>query len=178
MTIKSKMMFVLLGDDRTGKTTIQKLIIEKITSQGWYEKLPTNQIYDIIHPEIKRKYKSISFANRSYQEKKVDYYESVNHYFEAYFKDADIAFVSSHLVESDVKEIIENGKILFFNVLGVFFSNSIEANLSLNSIISKLDWDERLMIENPIKEENHIEYQLNQIADNIITFITNRTAIS
>lgn len=179
MTIKSKMLFVLLGDDRTGKTTLQKLLIDKITASGWYEKLPTNQVYDIVHPEIKRKYQTISFANRSYQEKKEDYYKSIPEYFQLHFGDADIAFISSHLVEADVREMILHGKRLFFNVIAVFHTNSIANNATSNHNISQLDWDERLVIENPLLEDDRlILEQLNSIAENFVTFIANRTSIS
>ena len=176
MVIKSKMLFVLIGDDKTGKTTLQKLLIEKLTDKGWYEKLPTNQKYNIIHPEIKRKYQTISFANRSIQEKLADYLD-VDNYFKSFFTDADIAFVSSHLIESDVKLIIENGRSLFFNVIGVFWSNSIPNPINRN--ISALDWNERLVIENPFSDdEKQIDYQLNRIAENFVTLIANRTSIS
>lgn len=62
MTIKSKILFIFLGNDSSGKTTIQKLLIEKICGFT-YERLPTNIRFDITHPEIKRKYQNISFAN-------------------------------------------------------------------------------------------------------------------
>lgn len=41
MSIKSKLLFILIGDDKHGKTTLQKYLIEKICEVGWYEKLPT-----------------------------------------------------------------------------------------------------------------------------------------
>ncbi|WP_285655477.1 hypothetical protein [Allomuricauda sp. NBRC 101325] len=51
MTIKTKMLFILIGDDRTGKTTLQKLLIEKLCSHS-YGRLPVNIEFNIIHPEI------------------------------------------------------------------------------------------------------------------------------
>lgn len=115
--IKQKHLFVLIGDNNTGKTTLQKVLIERICNE-YYDRLPTDTILDIKHPEIKRKYRRISFANRSYQEKK---YETVNDYFENHFRDACVAFVSSHLVLEDIEQIIINGRQRFFNVYGVFF---------------------------------------------------------
>lgn len=177
MTIKSKQLYILLGNDRTGKTTLQKLLIDKICGHG-YDRLPTNLLFTINHPEIKRKYKSISFANRSYQEKISDY-NSVENYFENHFQEADIAFVSSHLNLTDIQEMIDNGHKRFFNVIGVFWSNSISHNSLDNSQISLLNWDERLVIENPLTEDsNNIDRQLNRIADNIVFLIANRTSIS
>ena len=178
VNIKAKMMFVLVGDDMTGKTTLQKMLIERLTDRGWYDSLKTNLLFDIVHPEIKQKFQTISFANRSYQEKKADYYLSVENYFVSYFKVADIAFLASHLVVSDLDEMIQRGKMLFYNVYGVFWTNSIDANAT-NYQISALNWDERFVIDNPVqKEEGDINAQLGDIADGFVELIINRTKIS
>lgn len=177
MTIKSKQLFILIGDDKTGKTTLQKLLIEKICNHH-YTRLPTNLEFAILHPEIKRKYKTISFANRSYQEKRSEY-GTVEEYFENHFKPCDISIISSHLIPDEVLEMIRNGKKRFYNVTGVFFSNSIDADLETNSQIAVLEWDEKLLIENmTIEDEELIEKQLNDIADNFVTLLANRTSIS
>jgi hypothetical protein len=178
MPIKAKLLFILLGDDRTGKTTLQKLLIDKICNEQHYERLHTNKIFNIIHPEIKRKYKTIFFANRSYQEKLTDY-KTVDNYFHSFFKQADIAFISSHLVEDDIKLMIDNGRSLFYNVIGVFWTNSIENNGIVNSQIGILNWNERLVVENTQTDNAaQIEIQLNEIADNIVVFLANRTSCS
>ncbi|MCC7332192.1 MAG: hypothetical protein IT232_06245 [Flavobacteriales bacterium] len=177
MTIKSKQLFIFIGDDRTGKTTIQKLLIDRLCGFG-YDRLPVNRQFDITHPEIKRKYQSISFGNRSYQEK-IGEYETVDNYFQNHFRQADIAFISSHLVLSDIQQMIANGRNLFYNVNGIFWTNSIESNGTVNSQISSLEWNERFVITNPLSEnEQVIQRQLEQIADNIVALIINRTAIS
>ncbi len=161
----------------TGKTTLQKLLIEKICGHS-YDRLPTNIRFNIIHPEIKRKYQNISFANRSYQEK-MDEYGTVDEYFQNYFSPADISIISSHLDIGHLTEMIRNGRQRFYNVTGVFFSNSIDLSHFGNSQISLLEWDERLVIENVTKEnERAINRQLNTIADNFVAFISNRTSIS
>jgi hypothetical protein len=178
MTTKSKMLFVLIGDDRTGKTSLQKLLIDKICKEDHYDRLYTNKIFDIVHPEIKRKYKSISFANRSYQEKLHDY-KTVDNYFQNFFKQADIAFISSHLIENDIRLMIENGQKLFYNLTGVFWTNSIQNNHTGNSQISLLNWNERLVIDNQVtNNEEQMENQLNAIADDIVIFLMNRISIS
>ena len=64
-----------------------------------------NKKFDIIHPDIKRKYSNIFFSNRSYQEK-IKEYQSVDNYFQQYFQQTDIAFISSRLVEKDIEESI------------------------------------------------------------------------
>jgi len=176
MTIKTKLLFIIIGDDRTGKTTLQKLLIKKLCNIT-YDRLPTNTGLDINHPEIKRKYQRISFGNRSYQEKRDDY-GTVEEYFNNHFNDCDISFISSHLVLSDIEQMIKNGKRRFFNVNGIFFSNSIHYSRLINSEISELNWDERYLVENPLTEENNIDNQLNAIAENIVDLLINRTKIS
>lgn len=177
MTIKSKQLFIILGDDKTGKTTLQKNLIDQLCGFG-YDRLPVNRRFDITHPEIKRKYQNISFGNRSYQEKIGDYI-SVDNYFQNHFQQADIAFVSSHLVLSDVQQMISNGRNLFYNVNGIFWTNSIESNKALNSQISLLEWNERFVITNPFSDnEQVIQRQLEQIANNIVSLLINRTSIS
>lgn len=177
MTIKSKQLFILIGNDRTGKTTLQKMLIEKLCGFG-YDRLPVNSQFEIIQPEIKRKYTNISFGNRSYQEK-ISEYKTVDSYFQNEFKPTDIAFISSHLVYADIQQMIANGKSLFYNVNGIFFTNSIESNTLINSQISSLDWDERFVITNPHSDnEEVIQRQLEQIADNIVQLIISRTSIS
>ncbi len=171
------MLFILIGDDRTGKTTLQKLIIERLCGIQ-YKKLEVNLAFNIMHPEIKRKYLKASFGNRSYQEKQ-DVYETVDNYFSNHFNPTDIAFVSSHLNATDIEEMIRNGKEQFYNVIGVFFSNSIEISRALNSQISTLNWDERLLVDNPITTDaDIITRQLVTEADSLIYFLINRTSIS
>lgn len=175
MTIKSKQLFILIGNPQTGKTALQKLLIEKLNGEV-FSRLPVNRRFDILHPEIKRKYRDVSFSNRSYQEK--EEYESVEDYFANHFNPADISFVSSHLRIDDINQILIHGKRQFYNVTGVFWSNSIEIDRDANSEISALNWDERLVIENPLVEEERINSNLNTIADSIVSFIANRTSVS
>lgn len=147
MAVRTKLLFILIGDDMTGKTSFQKYLIQKLCINHYYEKLETNRRFDITHPEIKRKYRNISFGNRSFQEK-IGEYKTVENYFNSFFRDADIAIISSHLVKGHVEEMIAHGKGLFFNVNGIFWTNSIDKDKFKNSEISQLNWDERLIIEN------------------------------
>lgn len=177
MFIKSKQLYILIGDDRTGKTTLQKLLIKKLCGHA-YDRLPTNLIFPITHADIKRKYQTASFGNRSYQEK-IGEYGTVDNYFNNHFRPADISFISSHLVLEDVDAMIRNGRERFYNVNGVFFSNSITLNMPANASISALDWNERFEIENTWSDvENTISDQLNTIADSIVTLLINRTSVS
>lgn len=177
MIIKRKMLFILIGNDSTGKTTLQKMLIEKLCGIK-YETLKTNLAFDIKHPEIKRKYNKISFGNRSFQEKKTTY-QTVDEYFEHHFNEQKIAIISSHLNKSDLSEMLKNGKRMYYNVTGVFFTNSIEQDPPTNRKISELNWDERLVIENPTSENKEVILkQLDKIADNIVIQLVNKTNAS
>jgi len=175
--IKAKQLFILIGNDQTGKTILQKLLIKRICGHA-YARLPTNQFFTIEHVEIKRKYVDIFFGNRSYQEK-LSEYTSVNNYFLNHFQQADIAFISSHLVLADIRQMIALGRSLFYNITGIFWTNSIEINAELNSQISILDWDERLIVTNPFCDQtDQVQNQLELIPDNIVALIINKTSIS
>lgn len=175
MTIKSKQLFILIGDSKTGKTPIQKLLVHKLCGFS-YAKLASNVQFNITHPEIKRKYRDISFGNRSFQEKK---YKNVDNYFSNHFKPADICFIASHLNLDDITAMIRNGKQRFYNVTGIFFTNSIDLTSERNGNISLLNWDERLVIENNRTNNEHVmNNQLEAIADNIVFFLANRTSVS
>lgn len=75
--------------------------------------------------------------------------------------------------------MLTNGKRMFYDVTGVFFTNSIDQDSNSNKNISELNWDERLVIENPFSDNNEIiNEQLEKIADNIVFQIVNKTNIS
>ena len=114
---------------------------------------------------------------RSYQEKS-DEYVSVEEYFENHFEDCRISFVSSHLIRSDIEEIIRNGRRRFFNVYGVFMTNSININRNTNSEISELAWDERFSLYNPLVQEEKVFDQLNAIAESLVNLLISRTVAS
>lgn len=181
-TIRTKLLFILIGNDKTGKTNLQKSLIKRITGEDKDARLDINLEFDIVHPEIKRKYQKIFFGNRSFQEKKAENtkgYENVSSYFKDHFKDCDIAFISSHLVTSDIKEMIEEGHKRFFNVNAIFFSNSIEEEKEKNGEISLLNWDERFVIQNPkIPSSSDVKPQLEEIAESVVELLINRTKIS
>lgn len=178
MPVIKRLLFVLIGDDKTGKTTFQKLIIEKVHGIS-YESLPCNKAYDVKNPAISESYSKISYSNRSYQEKvgtATGEYKSIDDYFERHFNPTDIAILSSHLTVADVEAIIEHGKKRFYNVIGVFFTNSIMQNHGLNSQISALNWDERLVVDNPhASTKDLIEKQLAENADSFIQLLEARS---
>lgn len=75
--------------------------------------------------------------------------------------------------------MISNGRNLFYNVNGIFWTNSITNNGVANAQISSLDWNERFVITNPHSDnEQVIQRQLGQIADSIVALLINRTSNS
>lgn len=148
-----KKCYILIGDDRTGKTSFQKYVIWYLCGTDKFTKLNTNLIHQINHPESPRKLNTLFTINRSVQEK-MDEYKTVKNYFECYFRDADICILSSHSHDNSIQQVIEmidELRARYYNVDGVFFSNSLNP---LTSEISKLNWDERIFIENPNSPEN------------------------
>ncbi len=173
MSVKKRYLFILIGDDKTGKTTFQKILINKLHGIQ-YEKLPRHQTYEVKDDILGRDYTRASYGNRSYQEKSLEY-GSVENYMHNFFQAADIALIASHLNISDIEKMIHLGKEKFYNVIGVFFSNSIALNPSTNAQISALNWDERLIIENPHATGVAIDKQLEENADSFIQVLINRT---
>jgi hypothetical protein len=148
-----KQAYILIGDDMTGKTTFQKYLILHLCGVDKFNRLYTNLIHHINHPESPKKLGTLFTINRSIQEKMGEY-KSVDNYFNDYFKDADICVLSSHTHDESINEIIQMMSFLrerYYNVEAIFFSNHLN---SLTSQISKLDWDQRLIIDNPFNPEN------------------------
>lgn len=150
-----KTAFILIGDDQTGKTSFQKYLIRHLCGTQ-YQKLNTNLLHNIVHPESPRKLKNLFTINRSIQEK-MEEYGSVDNYFSNFFKDADICILSSHSHGSCIKDIermIEILKSKYYNVEAVFFSNHLN---KFTEEISKLNWNSRNMISNPVNAEKWSE---------------------
>ncbi|AEF85140.1 hypothetical protein TREPR_3855 [Treponema primitia ZAS-2] len=141
-----KWAYILIGDDYTGKTTFQKELI-RFVAFNRYQHLDCNLTFDIRIRIGNNNIKTISLMNRSFQEKE---YQSVPDFFSSHFKEADACILSSHLVQPDIEQMIGELKKRFYNVCGVFFENSVNANKPANEVIALLDWDEKYWIENPI----------------------------
>jgi hypothetical protein len=143
-----KLAYILIGDDNTGKTTIQKEMIY-ILASVWYTRLDRNKTLPIVPNFGQRDVKEVFFINRSYQENKEEY-GTIANYFSSFFNDTGACVLSSHLVYQDVSDMIDELHKRFYDVAGVFFENSIAQNSGENARISKdLPWDERIYIKNP-----------------------------
>lgn len=178
VNMMSKWVYLLIGDDKTGKTTFQKCLINHLCGKN-YARLDINRLYDITHSNAPKHYKKAFFMNRSYQEKfQEGIYSSLDDFFNNHFKDADVCFLSSHLNQNDIVDIIKKSHERFYNVGGVFFSNSIQSSIYINQQISKLSiWDERFTVQNPLFEGDFINIfnQLNNEAKSFIDIIVHRS---
>jgi hypothetical protein len=180
MAVRSRWLFILLGNNNTGKTSVQRNLVRLLNRRA-YKKLPSNKLYDIGHPAFARKARSVFVAGRSYQEFSV--YNSVADYFQKVFDPssgtADLAFMSSHLNIQDVDKMIELAHRRFYNVCGLFFSNSVRSARSANKAIAVLGWNELLLIENSYSiNPKKQKAQLELIAETIVQMLIGRQAAS
>ena len=150
---------------------MQKRVIKHLCGVN-YSRLDTNVVIDVTNLDAPRRLATLFTANRSFQEKK-DEYKTVKEYFSNYFIEASVAIISSHSHSAilEIDEMIKEGKNRFYNVVAVFFSNSIDAEVK--DISSSLNWDERVYLENPFAEsaqdiENNINSASAYLADLII----------
>jgi hypothetical protein len=181
MSVTSKWMFILIGNDKTGKTTVQRALVELLNGTR-YERLTSNQTYEVTHPYFLRKHGKFFVAGRSYQElkDKPNGYKSVEQYFGTKFGDArhdcDFGFMASHLDTVVVREMIREVHCRFWNVCAVFLTNSISAQPKPNADISELAWDERWIAENDHSDDSEAyNRRLHRIATTIAQMLIERT---
>ena len=139
--------YILIGNDKTGKTSFQRHLIADLCGRE-YDRLPTNTVKEINHPKMPRGVETISTMNRSYQEK-ISEYGTVENFFKSSFQEASICILSSHTDApsiAHIRDMIRELRLLTYNVAGVFFSNGYNTDAAE---ISLLDWDEHLWIDNP-----------------------------
>ena len=156
-------LFILIGENDTGKTTLQKHVIKRLCWED-YSRLPVNLRLEVKCLDAPRRLATLFTANRSFQEKR-DEYQTVQHYFTHHFQDASAAIISSHSnsARSEIEEMISEGKLRFYNVAGVFFSNAI--NDEVRKFSSDLNWDERIYLDNPKAEsQEDIERNITEAA--------------
>ena len=169
--------YVLIGDDRTGKTNFQKFLISTLCRRS-FTRLPRNLVLDIVHPRMPRGCGKFMSMNRSFQEKR-DEYIDIDFYFNNIFKDADICVLSSHTHDpsiDDLRKMIARLKTRCYNPKAVFFSNGYNAYAEL---ISLLDWEERLWIDNPQRdsEEEFLE-QIRYLAEEFANLLIARAHVA
>lgn len=150
----SKWIYILIGDNNTGKTIFQKELLKILCDENRDSRLYSGKEYKINHPYALKNSIKLFLGNRSYQEKKNSDIATVEDYFEGIFIPSDICILSSHLNKNDIQDIIKLGKEQFYNIGGVFFTNSIKKQPDKNKEITRLDWDEKFIINNKLVNEN------------------------
>lgn len=176
----SRWLFILIGNNRTGKTTIQRKLVELLNGQC-YMSLPSDGLYDLTDFAFPQKCRRIFVAGRSYQEARgTTRYQTVEEYFERTLSragdDVCLAFMASHLDTPSVSEMISQGQNRFWNVCGIFLSNAVATSPAANHEISRLPWNERWFVQNPTTDDERIRNrQLDDIAGGIVQMLVERT---
>lgn len=165
--------FVLVGKDRTGKTTIQRHIASELCNIPDPKPLPSNSYYAVCDSRLPPTLATLFVMNRSLNEQK---FTTVKEFFSKGFRDADLCVMAAHSDDLVViREMIEELRRRCYNVAGVFMSNDDFANLSK---VSMLDWDERLWFMNHrVQEQEEVEEHLWRRARDFIAFLVKRSAI-
>lgn len=155
--------YILIGDNDTGKTSFQRNLVGSLCNEH-YERLPRNVVKSVRHPRAPKRFQTVFTCNRSYQEK-LGEYKTVENYFNNFFEDADVCFLSSHAHGGSinhVEQMIHELHRRCYNVGGIFWSNGFSSEAEQ---ISLLPWQERIWIENPpLTNQDKIRQQLADIA--------------
>jgi hypothetical protein len=147
LPLLSRWLFVLIGQNDTGKTSFQRHLVDYLCDQP-YVRLPRDQRYNVRHPRAPRNFATLACANRSYQERRADN-GTIENYILHVVPEADVTIVSSHAGNTDtadVKGLLRFARRSAYNVAAVFFENAITEN---TRDIAELDWQERILIRNP-----------------------------
>lgn len=150
----SKWIYILIGDNDTGKSTFQKRLIYHLTGEI-YSRLDRNRDFEITHEYAPKKLGRIFLMSRSYQETRGEY-QAVGEYFNDCFKNQDVCILSSHATAEaigEIKEMIKEGRKRKYNIGGVFWTNCDNDEVAA---ISLLDWDERFLMDNPKVEGDDV----------------------
>ena len=148
----SKWLYVLIGQNDSGKTSFQRHLIDYLCDKS-YERLPRDGVFYVTHPRAPRNFATIACANRSYQEKRQEN-GTVENYMLNVVQEADVTVVASHAGPSDLPDVLEmlkHGRRRGYNLAAVFFENALS---TVTSDISELDWQERLLLRNPLVRES------------------------
>ena len=175
----SRWLFVLIGNNYSGKTSFQRHLISYLCDRS-YVKLPRDTAFPVQHPRAPRNFATLFCANRSYQEKRSEN-GTVENYITSVVDDADVTIVATHAGINDmqdVKDLLRFGRRRGYNVAAVFFENALS---DTTTDISEFDWQERLLIRNPTvkagdRQQEKIQEQLQLAAVQFGDLLIARTA--
>ncbi len=168
--------YILIGNNNTGKTSFQRHIVEALCGVR-YTRLPRNVVNIVTHPRAPKGFNTIFTCNRSFQEK-LGEYKTVPNYFNHFFQDADICFLSSHTNGNSIQEVsamLSELKRRCYNVGGIFWSNGFDTNAEQ---IAQLSWTEVFWIDNPVLTDAHdIKAQLERTTKHFAEMLVARANV-
>jgi bifunctional ADP-heptose synthase (sugar kinase/adenylyltransferase) len=169
----SRWVYILVGEDNTGKTTLQKRLIYHLCGIDVI-RLDRNKTYIITHPDAPERLKTLFVISRSFQETRTDY-SSIENYFKNHFKEADVCILSSHAIDclTDIRQMIEESRTRKYNVGVVFWSN---CETSENDEIALLPWSEVFRFDNQHTDNQEVwEAQIDELAQQFTELIVRRS---
>jgi hypothetical protein len=166
----SRWVYLLIGDNNTGKTTFQRKLVEHLCSHS-RKKLESNRSYEI-SPNFKTDgLKSIHILGRSFQEREAT--RDIDRYFCTLFPHEDLSILSSHSIYNDIIRVIENCHNNFYNVCAIFFSNSAK---QYTGGITHIRFQDMLFLKNdPLDKKELIEEQLSTLAKEFSSLLIARS---
>lgn len=178
----ARQVLILVGQNNTGKTSFQRHLLNYLCKED-QTRLRTNQSWPVKHQDAPRRFNSIYFANRSYQELRTTLPPVRKYVADALDTGAALTILSSHADASSTSDIeamyevsIERG----YNPSVAFFSNGLNSYCKMYS--KSYNWHERLIISNarirPQKNEKElIQGQLKLIAEDFGNLLMRRAAL-
>jgi hypothetical protein len=170
MTVQ-KRMYVILGNGDSGKTTIQKYLRRILTGGELVHNLPTNNVRPVTHPVLAQKYDKVFIGGQSFQES--GRYSSVEEYFG--FLEAQrvgLAFMGSWVKNAGYVDLmIREAHRRWWEIYGVFLTNSINRDRNENRQIMAARWNDQLILDNPETARVNVEQikdQLRRAAETIV----------
>ncbi len=116
-----KKVYILLGDDKSGKTTFQKYLIEELLGIK-YDRMQSDLLINIGH--TKCKYHSIYFIGRSIQERDKVHQNIKKHVNQVMQYQDACFFFSSHLVYDDIIKLFNSIKVWTDNITFIYLTNN------------------------------------------------------
>ena len=117
-----KKVYILLGDDKSGKTTFQKYLIEELLGIK-YSRMQSDLVLDVRH--TKCKYPYIYFIGRSIQERNKVHENIEKHVNQVMQCEDTCFFLSSHIVVyDDIRKLVSAIKAWTDNITFIYLINN------------------------------------------------------
>lgn len=160
----SKRMYVLIGNDEKRKIRFQEKLIgylcENNEQNQKHEKRKLKEIY--YSKNLNEIFFSIDEL-QSVHENNQDIKEYVNKFCED--RNCDLWIISSKPNLYDIEILIKESHSKFLNVTGVFFEEDIDDFKEVKKEMSKLSFDERIVLTNSVNKINN-EHKIEEVIGN------------